>query len=352
MPVVPPDTPLVPILAGSPFANQVLPNGNLPFVQQQNFGQMKGNVLSWNPDMDPEAVGQQLNGLIREIYDRRTWYGLMVRGQITTTGIYIGGTCNLTLGTNLVQGINTAWTPALIGLQFRNSYNVPPYTIIQVDPTNQVLALEMPWASPSLSGASYFIQQNYYTVGPNIKYIHTAKNLIMAWRMQLGYNQQSLDSIDPWRIATFSPSCLVQMPPDQNGNYQVELYPTPAIVQPIPFIAAVQPPNLVADTDTLPPYIRTDILVKLGIADALLWHGPKQNQYYDPVTSQQKRGEAEAELQSLALADENLYRQDLKWKWEEMRMAPMLGGGGAYYSVNHGVSSDSYGGGWGWAGEF
>jgi hypothetical protein len=292
--------------------------------------------------MDPEAIKQQINGHIRKIYDRRTWYGLMIRGQIATTGITIGGTCQLIQGNNLVAGTGTQWTSSLIGLQFRNSYNNPPYNIINVDPVNQVLALEMPWASPTLTNASYFIQQNYYTVGPNIKYIHTAKNLIMAWRMQLGYNQQSLDAIDPWRIATFSPSCLVQMPPDPNGNYQVELYPSPAIIQPIPFIACVQPPNLVADTDSLPPYIRCDILVNFGISDALLWRGPKQNQYYDPATAQQKRGEAEQELQSLMLMDENLYRQDFHWKWEDMRMAPMLGGGGAYYSINHGVENAAW----------
>jgi len=286
--------------------------------------------------MDPEAVKQQLNAHIRKIYDRRTWYGLMVRGQIATTGFILGGACTVTNGTNLVQGIGTAWDYSVVGKQFRNGYNSPPYTIIQVDPVNQVLALEMPWASPSISPASYFIQQNYYPIGPNIKYIHTAKNLLMAWRLQLGMNQQSLDSIDPWRVSTLSPSALVQMPPDANGNYQVELYPVPAIVQPLPFVAVVQPPNLAADTDSLPPYIRTDILVNFGIADALIWRGPKINQYYDAATSTQKKGEAEAELQSLMLADENLYRQDFHYKWEEMRMAPIPGGGG-YYAINHAV---------------
>lgn len=341
MPVTPPGpTPLIPILSNQPFANQVLPvAGSTPYIQQQNFGQMVGNVLAWNPDQDPESVKQQLNAHIRKIYDRRTWYGLMVRGQIATSGFFIGGNCNLINGTNLVQGIGTAWDYPLVGQQFRQGYNSPPYNIIAVDPTNQYLALEMPWAAPSLNNSSYFIQRLYYTIGPNIKYIHTCKNLIQAWRMNLSYNQQSLDAIDIWRISTLTPRALVQMPPTPDGQYRVELYPSPAIQQALPYIAVVQPPNLVDDEDSLPPYIRCDILVNFGIGDALVIGGPKRNQYYDPATAQQKRGEAETELQSLITTDENLYRQDFKFKWEEMRMAPSLGGGGAYYNVNHAVIS-------------
>jgi hypothetical protein len=348
MPVTPPGpSSLTPILSTQPFANQVLPVvGHTPYVQMQNFGQMVGQILSWNPDQDPESVKQQLNSQIRKIYDRRTWYGLMIYGQIATSGFFIGGSCNLVNGTNLVQGINTVWTQQLIGQQFRQGYNSPPYTIINVDPAAQYLALEMPWASNSQSNSSYFIQKLYYTLGPNIKYIHTCKNLIQAWRLYLGYNQQSLDAIDPWRISTLTPWALVQMPPTPDGQYRVELYPSPAIVQPLPYIAVVQPPNLVDDEDSLPPYIRCDVLVNFGIGDALVIGGPKRNQYYDPATAQQKRGEAETELQNMITTDENLYRQDIKNKWEEMPMAP-FGGGGAYYNINHGVRA-SDGGGWDW----
>lgn len=347
LPIIPPVSPITPILANSAFANQVLPNGQKPYVQQQNFGQMKGNVLSWNPDMPPSAVEVSLNSHIRKIYDRRTWYGLMIRGQITTQKLYIGGSCTLTAGTNLVQGIGTTWDNSLVGGQFRQGYNTPPYNIIQVDPTDQILALEMPWGGPSLTPSSYFVQFGYYNLGPNIKYIHTAKNLIMAWRLQLGYNQVSLDTVDPWRIQTFSPAALVQMPPDPAGNYMVELWPTPCIIQAMPFIAVCQPPNLIYDTDTLAPYIRTDILVKFGIADALVFRGPKLNQYYDAAESGRLRGEAEKELISLALMDENLYRQDMNFEWEQMRMAPSIGNGSSYYGVNHAVmAGDGWGGDW------
>lgn len=327
--------------------NQVLPNvGVTPYVQQQNFGQMVGEVLdACGGDWDPESIKVRLNGIVRKIYDRRTWYGLMIRGQINTTGFTLGGSVNITQGSTLVQGVGTSWTPAIIGQQFRFGFNTPPYTITAMDPFAQTLTLEMPWGGVNYTSAGYFIAQYYYSPGPNIKYLHVCKNMIMAWRVRLDYNQQTLDTIDPWRINTFSPMALAQMPVDPNGAYMVELWPVPNIVQSLPFIAMTQPPNLVNDSDSLPPYIRTDIVTKFGRADALVYRGPKINKYYDAAEANRLRGEAEQELLSLALADENLYRQNLIYEMESMPMAPELGMN-SQWAINHGVLART--GGWDW----
>lgn len=328
------------------LANQVLPNqGVQPFANQQSFGQCVGEVLDANPDWDPESIKVRLNGIVRKIYDRRTWYGLMIRGQINTTGFVLGGSVNITQGSQTVQGVGTTWDPTIIGRQFRLGYNTPPYTITAMDPFAQTLALEMPWGGVSYTGAGYFIAQYYYSPGPNIRYIHTAKNMIMAWRLRLDYTQQSLDTIDPWRINTFSPCALAQMPPDPNGAYMVELWPVPNIVQSLPFIAVVQPPNLVNDSDAMPPYIRTDIITKFGRADALVYRGPKLNQYYDAAESNRLRAEAEMELQHLAQADEDRYRQNLLYEWEQLRIAPEPGLD-SNWAINHGVAARA--GAWDW----
>ena len=86
-----------------------------------------------------------LNDVVRVIYDRRTWYGLMIRGQIATTGFTIGGPVNIA-GFKPDPGIGTSWTPAVIGQCFRLGYNTPPYVIKQLDSFNQILTIEMPWA--------------------------------------------------------------------------------------------------------------------------------------------------------------------------------------------------------------
>lgn len=335
----------MPISPPFPIANQVLPSGQKPYVQQQLVGQILGQSLSWNPDFDVNTAIVHLNGILRKIYDRRTWYGLMIRGQIATSGYIIGGSVALTNGSPIVQGTGTTWSPVVIGRQFRLGYNTPPMTIIALNEFTQTLTLEMPWAGVTYATAGYFIAQNYYSPGPNIKYIHTAKNLIMAWRLQLGYNQQSLDAIDPWRVQTFSPRALAQMPLGVNGEYMVELWPVPSIVQALPFIAVVQPPNVTTDQDTLPAYIRTDIVAKYLIADALVYRGPKLNKYYDANEANRLRGEAEAELVNLARTDEDLYRQDLKLEFEEMKMAPGIGGTpDSNWAINHGVAAG--GGAW------
>lgn len=327
--------------------NQVLPQpGVLPFVQSQNFGQIIGSTLDRGcPDMDPETAKTIVNDVVRKIYDRKNWYSLMVRGQIVTEGFVIGGSVNITKGSTFIQGLGTTWTPELIGRQFRLGYNTPPYTITALDPMNQILTIEMPWGGVSYQGAGYFIAQYYYSPGPNIKYIHTARNLIMAWRLRLDYTQQSLDTIDPWRINTFSPCALAQMPVGPQGQYMVELWPVPSIVQALPFIAGIQPPNLVADNDSLPPYIRTDIITKFAIADAKVYRGPKYNKYYDAVESQRLRGEAEAEINWLAMKDDDLYRQSLIYEFESMRMAPEPGLD-SNWSINHGVTARA--GSWDW----
>jgi len=302
--------------------------------------------MSWNPDFDPNTAYVELNGIVRKIYDRRAWFPLMVRGQIATQGYIIGGSAILTAGSPTVQGIGTSWSPIVIGRQFRVGYNTPPMTIIAMNQFTQTLTLELPWAGVSYpTGIGYFIAQYYFNLGPNIKYVHTAKNLIMAWRLQLGYNQQSLDALDPWRINTFSPRALAQMPLGVNGEYMVELWPTPSIVQALPFIAVIQPPNITGDNSNFPAYIRSDIIAKYLIAAALVYRGPKLNKYYDSAESNRLRGEAESELIMMAMADENLYRQNLIYEWEKMSMAPDLyGNPDANYAINHGMAAADFGG--------
>lgn len=326
--------------------NQVLQNVSVqPYVNQQNFGQIIGEVLAANPDMDPSVVAVKINGIVRKIYDRRTWSGLFVRGQIVTAPYVIGGNVTVTLGSPFVTGTGTNWTSAVIGRQFRIGYNTPPYTILELNVATQTLTLEMPWGGQSLTASGYFIAQYWYSPGPNIKYIHTARNMIMAWRLRLDYTQQSLDTIDPWRINTFSPVALAQMPRAANGDYMVELWPVPSFVQALPFIAYVQPPNLVEDTDNLPAAIRTDIVTKFAIAEAKVDKGPKMNRYYDAMDANRLRQEAEMELNWLAQSDENLLRQNILYDWESVRMAPEPGLD-SNWSINHGVQARS--GGWDW----
>ena len=342
-------------MSTAPFVNaqnQVTPTiGVSPWRNQMNFSQICGAISSENPDLDFSDIGVQVNSIVRDIYDRRTWSGLFIRGQIATSGFTVGGSVSVTQGSDQIVGTGTSWTPAVVGQQFRLGYNTPPYNILACDPFAQTLTIEMPWASNTYVSVGYFIAQYYYSMSSSIKYIHTAKNMLMAWRLRLDYTQQTLDSRDPWRATTFTPTALVQMPPTPNGDYQVELWPVPSIVQALPWIAYCQPPNLVDDSAGLPPAIRADIVVDFGRAWAKTYKGPKWNKYYDKAEADRLRHEAEHKLMFMAKADEDLYRQSLLFRGEDIRLAPDLLSGerNAIYDFNHGIAAgegNSEWGGW------
>jgi len=335
----------VPIIPSSPVAipNQVGPTqGNLPYVQARPYSGMIGTVQSWNPDATAQCGGW-LNEAARVIYDRKTWYGLFLKGQIVCPQATTLGTATVTLNSPTVVGSNgTAWTAALIGQQFRIGYNNPIYTIIDVDPIGQTLTLELPWGGPS-STNGYFIVQYYYNIGSNIKYLKTAVNMQLGYKMRLHLTQDWLNSRDPWRQNQNFPWGISPMPVDSDGNYLIELYPVPWIQQALPFMAYVQPPNLVSDNDSLPAYIRCDIVEKFAIARALVWRGPKLNKYYDAAQSRIFMAEFEQELVNMANADENLYRTQVTLMGEDY---PYYDSGGATWQSQHAVMAGGGQGEW------
>lgn len=305
----------MPIAPPVVIPNQVLPSGALPYVQQQNFGQIVGEAAAFNPN-SVSQLKVWVNNIVRQIYDRKTWYGLFVKGQVACPNAVTGGTATVTTGSTTIQGNGTAWDTTLIGRQFRIGLNNPIYTITNVDATNQRLTIEMPWAGPMPPGTTsqtsgYNIVQLYYNIGPNIKYIKTMVNVVLGYRMKLNLTQDWLNKKDPWRVWTNFPYGISPLPTDTNGNYLIEMWPGPYTQQAMPFMAYVQPPNLVKDTDTLPPYIRCDIVAKKAIAWALRWR-PRDNPYYSEQSAMLLATEydrmAESDLLDMYNADENLYR--------------------------------------------
>jgi hypothetical protein len=337
--------PLIPPSQASLVPTQVFPTSfsAAAYVQQMNFGQMQGRVLTeGNPDAGAMAP-QWINDAARVIYDRRCWFGLFVKGQLICPGATTAGSATVVTGSNTVQGTNTSWNNSLVGQQFRIGYNNPIYTIVAVDPVGQVLQLELPWGGQSTT-SGYFIVQYYYNLGPNIKYLKLMTNMQLGYKFQLHWTQDGLDAIDPWRQNQNWPWAAAPMPLDPAGNYLIELYPASWIQQAFPFLAYIQPPNLAADTDSLPPYIRTDVVLKRALAEAKVWRGPKDNPYYDAQDAARLRMEFETELNQMALADENLYRQNVTAFGEDISYYTP---GGNLWAASHAVSASSLDGSWG-----
>lgn len=327
--------------------NQVQPSGAQPYVQQMNFGQMIGEISAYNPNALPQ-IRTWINDEVRDLYDLKTWYGLFIKGQVPCPPQVSGGTATVTLNSTTIQGTNTTWDTNLVGRQFRIGLNNPIYTITAVDVTNQQLTIELPWAGPMAPGqttqtSGYNIVQAYYNLGPNIKYIKVMVNIMLGYRMKLNLTQDWLNKKDPWRIWVNFPYGIAPLPADPNGNYMVEMWPAPFTQQALPFMAYIQPPNLVYDTDSLPPFIRTDVIVKKTIGRVLRYK-PKDNPGYDPQTALAVARDFDekyvAALQGMWNADENLYRTSATIEGEDY---PEGYPGGDLWAAQHAVMAGDSG---------
>jgi hypothetical protein len=333
----------------TPPNGQILPNvGVLPGSSQMNFGGMIGSASAWNPNALPQLPGW-INQIVRQIYDMKTWYGLYTNGEVITPQAYSTGTATVTLGGLTVQGNGTAWDTFLIGRQFRQGLTSPPYTITGVDPFAQTLTLALPFGAPfppnqtTMTGG-YFIVQMYYNLGSNIKYIKQMVNFQMGFKLWLNLTQDYMDNRDAWRITTNFPWGVAPRPADPNGNYVIELWPAPWTQQVLPWNGYIQPPNLVLDSDCLPPYIRCDVVIKEAMCWALRYK-PKENPGYDPQTALSLANTFHQEYMALLLdmanADENLYRTSATIPGEDL---PFYTPGGALWDAQHATMAA---GGWG-----
>jgi len=334
------------------ISGQITPSGAQPYANAQNYGQLLGEVSLYATHAGIPIVQNLVNNAVRQYYDRRLWYGLMTKGQIVTPGYYATGTVTLTLGSPIVQGNNTNWTASLGGQsitkqQLRVGFIAPIYNIIGFNQSLQQLTLELPWGLPSMASTGYFITQYYYSI-PNIKYIYSMKNLQLMYRLWTNMPQAFIENVDPARLQILYPRLAATMPPDKDGNYQIELWPSPNTQQALPYLAYVQPSNLVNDSDNLPPYIRADIVKAKAIADVLLYR-PKANPNYSEATcvtiAQEKLKEFERELQWAEQMDENLWRQNVVMFAEQFPyIDPYTGAipGGAFLAAMTPASSDDY----------
>ena len=323
------------------FSNPAFPSqvGASPTSQaysvQLNFGSMLREVTNWNPNVDSEVAGRMINNRMRQIIDRRSWYATKVRFVANVPDIQTAGSCTVTYGSNTVQGIGTAWTPqALVGLQFRQTFTQPYQTITAVNTTLQTLTLDTPYPGPTFTG-SYYIVEAYLTFGANVKRLLWASNQLFGWPLDIGMKVQELNAIDQWRAAMGWATTMATRPPTPDGQFQVEVWPTPYAAQTFPGEAYTQPPNMVLDTDTPQAWIRSDILVTGAIADALLYR-PKQNSYYDPSTAVNiaagKTAQFEKDLEQMENADEGLEQQAVQWDYNSESEE---GGWGSLWAQQH-----------------
>jgi hypothetical protein len=337
----------------SSVANQYNPNGVNPYANQCTFGQVLGRVNGYATHASPSVVANTINNVVRRIYDRRYWYGNFRSGYINVPGYYSTGSITMTQGSNIVNGVGTSWTPSMVGQQIRTGFVNPIYTIKGFNSATQlVLDPNTPWGPPTLTTSGYFITQYWYSF-QNIKFFYSVTNLQLQFRMATNVPASLLENWDPPRLVQLFPYVVATRPPDQSGNYVVELWPVSNSAQSYPYLAYVQPPNLVNDLDPLPAFIRSD-LVEMESISQILMYRPKANPNYSEgmclQMSKELHGQFASELDSAMQMDEGLLRTDIINAAEvtptvniDMRTGRYLGvGGGSFLAAMTARSSDDY----------
>jgi hypothetical protein len=280
-------------------------------------------------------VQSWLNEALREVTGRRMWYGNLTRGQIVTSGMYSTGSVQCTLGSKSIQGIGTNWTQSIgntpiTQMSLRVGYYAPIYNVVNLDQTAQVITIDLPWGNASVSSTGYFLIQQYFSI-PNLKFFFSVRNLQLYYRLSTNYNQSFIDNVDPTRLILLYPRLVATMPPDPNGNYCFELWPSANTPQALPWTGFIQYPILVNDTDNFPAFIRSDALVSYAAEQALMYR-PKDNPNYSEATAlnlaERKRKEFEMRINTAAQEDESLWRGDIIMR-EEMNV-PVMGPDGTF----------------------
>ena len=304
-----------------PVNTSILPTAQ-PASTQLNAAQMWGEVQEWSPDCPAFIVKRMVANNYRRIIDYRQWYGTLVKGQVVAPQAVTAGSVVTTLGLNTVQGTGTAWDITMVGRQFRVGFANPIYTITAVDAVNQVLTLDLPWGGNTQTAQGYQIFQNLFVLDPKIKSIYQMVNQKQGYRLELHCPQDVLNIHDTWRTQTGWTYLASDREPTPTGSPQIELYPAPTFQQAFPFWAFLQPGDLQQPTDYPLAYIRSDIIVLGAIADVLLFRG-KNSKYYDPNTSNIYRQLQMVEVEKMAMKDNNLLQQDLRWEFEKWPMTQM-----------------------------
>lgn len=305
---------------------------NQAYVTETNAGQMIREVCGWNPSVDPMTALRMLNESYRRLIDCRSWYGLKVRGQISVPNPYTTGQVTITNNSNIVQGIGTAWTPSLVGQQFRISFQYPYATIQSVNETAQTMVIDFPFAGNTQT-SGYQILAAYFALDGNIKRMLWSINQLLGWPMVVNVNVASINQWDAWRTYQGWSTHFAVRPPTPSGQYQIEIWPSPFQQQVFPFEAYTQPPDMQLETDCPVSFIRSDILVTGAIADALLYR-PKQNNYYDPQfalsVASAKKKEFWEYVEQMSQADNDTDQQDTSWDYGFEGGNSGFGGGGNY----------------------
>ena len=199
----------------------------------------------------------------------------------------------------------TVTQSSLATLQFRVSEEYPVFHIAAVtSPTSLVLTL--PWGGPSMTGQTWTIKLMYIVLATDLKSLINMKDEQTGFPVRIHRPTDEADFRDPQRsLVTGQPwYSLLDVGSNAQGNMLYEMWPAPSDARQFSYAYWRQWQDMVKDTDRPPSFINPSILYYGALADAKMYRGSKDDQYYDPEGARYYVAKFEQGLQEAKNADE------------------------------------------------
>ena len=284
-------------------------------MAQATLLEMAREIVLYSDDVCPILLAKRwVRDRYRKICEKNLWSFKLGRSAFGTTDAYTTGTLTLTNNSATVTGSSTVWVAAHVGQQLKVDGYV--FTISAVA-GNTSLTIDQTWLGDTTADLTYRIVQAYITPSPSDFFaFYSVIDPVSRWKLRLGINSKELDRIDAARTSNGTPYLLANGVYNSSQVAMYELWPSPNTRQHYMYMYEKRIADL-ADWDTPPPIIRSDILIKGALADLARWPGTpeRRNVIYDPYFNQWKTREAEflEELNKAMVEDNSIMLNDLAY---------------------------------------
>ena len=220
---------------------------------------------------------------------------------------------------------------SLAGLQFRISVTDPVFTVRNVVSATELELTDFWWAD-SESTQSYRIVKMYLTISSKFKDILAMKDEQTGWPVRLHVPVTEVNHRDARRTFTNAGSLiqLVDLGPNEQGNYQHELWPAPSSRRQFTCLFYKQWPDLVNENDRPPWFINPSIFVHGAIADALRFKKDEKDPFFNPTLAEVYEKRFLQGLENAKNEDEGRFQKAYQYRYSKVFM-PM----GADYWQGH-----------------
>lgn len=286
-------------------------------MAQATLQEMSREVHLYSGEVCPILLCQRwVRDRYREICEKSIWSFKIGRGAFGTTDAYGDGTITLTNASATVTGSSTVWTSTHVGQQLKVNGFV--FTITAVG-GNTSLTIDQTWLGATSSSNTYTILQAYIIPTPtDFHAFYSVIDPTNAWRLRLGYNSKVLDRIDARRSSAGTPYLVANGVYTSTNLSTFELWPHPTTQKQYMYVYEKRVTDLVNASDTPPPIIRSDVVVKGALCDLARWPGTaeRKNPMYDPpYYNQWKMRDLEytKALDKLITEDQSIFLTDLTY---------------------------------------